>query len=227
AMQWLSGNLVDVLVCGAPRKGFDSAALIRLAGELQPRCERILLADSRQWSRKSVAELSSSGLVHRVIHLPVELDAFCRVVDDALNRRHISEEYSRLSHEVEVVERQLLQAEEDRRRLSDENRALQAQERQGYLILQEVLSALPIPVIGVDAGGLVALVNEAAISRFAGRGIAPGVELAAIIPELGESRSGSHVVIDGISYDCSSRQMGVLSQAEGRFFLLNETAGEA
>lgn len=227
ATQWLSGNLVDVLVCGAPRKGFDSAALIRLASELQPRCERILLADSRQWSRKSVAELSGSGLVHRVIHLPVEPDAFCRVVDDALNRRHISEEYSRLSHEVEVVERQLLQAEEDRRRLSDENRALQAQERQGYLILQEVLSALPIPVIGVDAGGLVALLNEAAIRRFAGRGIAPGVELAAIIPELGESRSGSHVVIDGISYDCSSQQMGASSRAEGRLFLLNETAGEA
>lgn len=227
ATQWLSGNLVDVLVCGAPCKGFDSAALIRLAGELQPRCERILLADSRQWSRKSVAELSGSGLVHRVIHLPVESDAFRRVVDDALNRRHISEEYSRLSHEVEVVERQLVQAEEDRRRLSDENTILQAQERQGYRILQEVLSALPNPVIGVDADGLVALVNEAAIQRFAGRAIAPGVELAGVLPELLEDPSGARVSIDGIAYCCNFQRMGLVSQAEGCLYLLSEAGGEA
>lgn len=227
AMQWLSGNLVDVLVCGAPGKGFDAAALIRLAGELQPRCERILLADSRQWSRKSVAELSSSGLVHRVIHLPVVADALHKVVDEALNRRHITDEYSRLSHEVEVVERQLLRAEEDRRRLFDENCMLQAQERQGYLILQEVLSALPMPVIGVDADGLVALVNEAAIRHFAGRSLAPGVALASIVPELNDASSGSRVVIDGRAYGCSVQEMGAASKAEGRLFLLNREGGEA
>ncbi len=225
AMQWLSGNLVDVLVCGAPHKGFDSAALIRLAADVQPRCERILLADSKQWNRKAVAELSSSGLVHRAIHLPIEADAFRQVIDDALGRRHISDEYSRLSHEVEIVERQLVQSEEDRRRLLDENQVLQAQERQGYRILQEVLAGLPIPVIGVDAAGMVALVNDAAVACFAARGLAPGVELASVMPELAECGQAVGLVVDGVAYDCSTRPLGIEAPNEGMLYLMNEARG--
>lgn len=227
AMQWLSGNLVDVLVCGAPHKGFDAAALIRRAADLQPRCERMLLADSRQWSRKSVAELSSSGLVQRAIHLPVEADAFRLVIDDALSRRHISDEYSRLSHEVEVVERQLVQIEEDRRRLSDENRVLQSQEKQGYRILQEVLAALPMPVIGVDGGGLVALVNDAAVHCFARRGLVTGVGLDDVLPELSGDCDDSRRFIDGVAYYCKIQAMGMAPPREGRLFLLTEDREES
>lgn len=222
ALQWFSGNLVDVLVCGAPRKGFNAEELIRHAAGMQPRCERILLADSRQWNRKGVAELSSSGLVHRVIHLPVEPDAFRQVVEETLNRRHISDEYSRLSHEVEVVERQLVRIEEDRRRLQDENQALQLQERQGYRILQGVLAELPLVVIGVDENGQVVLANEAALERFAQRRLALGSRLYQVLPEVINLVESGIIVIDRISYYCRSRQLSPDESGIGHLLLLEE-----
>jgi len=222
ALQWFSGNLVDVLVCGAPRKGFNAEELIRQAAAMQPRCERILLADSKQWNRKPVAELSSSGLVHRVIHLPVEADAFQLVVEETLSRRHISDEYSRLSHEVEVVERQLVRIEEDRRRLLDENQALQVQERQGYRILQGVLAELPLVVIGVDENGLIALANEAALEQFVQRSVVPGAVLDKVLPEVAALVENGNIDIDGISYFCRSRPLSLDDSRIGRLLLLEE-----
>lgn len=222
AMQWFSGNLVDVLVCGAPRKDFDAVALIEQAAQTQPQCERILLADSKQWNRKPVAELSSSGTVHRVIHLPVKAAAFREVIEETLNRRHISDEYSRLSHEVEVAERELVRIEEERRRLLNENQALVAQERQGYRLLQELLAEIPWPVFGIDDGGLIALANDAACQRFASRGAIPGALLASVLPEVSISGKNANLEIGAIEYIGRWRPLSTDGINSGYLLLLEE-----
>ena len=186
AIQWLSGNLVDVLVCAAPSGHFDPLPVIEKAIATQPDCERILLADSKQWNRRSVAKLSSGGLVQRVIHLPIEPETLRQAVEEALGRRQISEEFSRLSHEVEVVERQLMRIEDERQRLEAENRELHAQETHAHRLLQEVMAELPWPVLGVDEYGMLALINERALELLAARGIAPGMPLKELLPEVGD-----------------------------------------
>jgi diguanylate cyclase (GGDEF)-like protein len=219
AMQWFTGNLVDVLVCGAPRKDFDAAALIGQAAQTQPKCERILVADTRQWNRKAVAALSASGQVHRVIHAPADAETFYRVVEEALGRRYISDEYSRLSHEVEVAEREMLRIDEERQRLASENQMLRDQAQGGYQILQDVLAEVPWPVIGIDEAGLVALANDAACARFAARGFAPGIALAAVLPEVGAGGTAVRVELDGVKYRCRWRTS---SMGGGRVLLLEE-----
>jgi len=225
AAQWFTGNLVDVLVCGAPRKDFDAAALIELATRAQPKCERILVADSRQWNRKAVAALSASGQVHRVIRVPADAASFHQVVDEALSRRYISDEYSRLSHEVEVAEREMLRIEEDRKRLESENLMLREQAHGGYRILQDVLAELPWPVIGIDEAGLIVLANDAACERFAARGFAPGIAMAAVLPEVGSFDSAVRVELDGVNYRCRWRHSGGDGPGGGRILVLEEEAG--
>jgi len=222
ALQWFSGNLVDVLVCGAPRKDFDAVALIAQAAQSQPQCERILLADKKQWTRKPVAALSSSGAVHRVIHLPIDAAALQLIVEEALSRRHISDEYSRLSHEVEIAERELVRVEEERIRLANENRILQAQERQGYLLLQQVLAEMPWPVFGIDDDGLIALANDVALQKFAARGAIPGASLAAVLPEAATHDHKQPVTLDDAAYICRWRQIALDGSANGRLLLLEE-----
>ncbi len=222
AMQWFSGNLIDVLVCGAPRKDFDAVALVAEVTRIQPQCERILLADKRQWGRKPVAELSSSGAVHRVIHLPVETAALRAIVRDALGRRHISDEYSRLSHQVEVAERELIRIEAERCRLASENVVLHTQERQGYLILQEVLAGIPWPVLGVDENGLIVLVNETATLRFAVRGMVLGALLEAVLPEAADIGHKAFVELDGLRYICRWQQLTSDASGVGRLLLLED-----
>ena len=222
AMQWFSGNLVDILVCGAPSKSFDAVSLIQLAAQAQPQCERILLADSKQWSRKPVVELSSSGMVSRVIHLPIEPAALRQVVEETLGRRHISDEYSRLSHEVEVAERELVRIEEERIRLLDENQSLHAQERQGYQILQEVLTEMPWPIFGIDESGLIALANDAAFERFAARGAIPGALLESVLPEVIGIDHKGNIRLDGVEYICRWRQIKLDGSGDGRLLFLEE-----
>jgi PAS domain-containing protein len=222
AVQWFTGNLVDVLVCGAPRKDFDAAALIELATQAQPKCERILVADSRQWNRKAVVALSASGQVHRVIRVPADAASFHQVVEEALSRRYISDEYSRLSHEVEVAEREMLRIAEDRGRLAGENEMLRQQAQTGYRILQDVLAEVPLPIIGIDDSGMIVLANDAACERFAGRGCAPGIPLAAVLPEVGDGDSQAGIELDGVKYRCRWRQSGGDGTGSGRILVLEE-----
>ena len=52
--------------------------------------------------------MAGAGLLQRVLHAPFDDVVFRQTVEDALQGRHISDEYSRLSHEVEVAERALV-----------------------------------------------------------------------------------------------------------------------
>lgn len=222
AMQWFSGNLADVIVCGPPGKNFNAAQLIRHAAQTQPQCERMLMVDDRHWKMKPVMDLAASGLVDRVIHLPVD-PATCRqAVEEALSRRHISDEYSRLSHEVEVAERELVRVDEERRRLEAENQLLHAQEGAGYRILQEVVAELPWPVLGVDDGGMLALINDKAQALFAERQIALGLALSLVLPELAESESGTRIGLLGRTFVCQWRPVRLAGSVSGRLLFLEE-----
>jgi len=220
ALQWFAGNLVDVLVCGPSSKDFDAAAVIQRVAQLQPQCERILLANDRPRNRKQVTELSNAGLLHRIIHLPVDVAAFRLVVEEALERRRIAEDYGRLSHEVEVAERELVRIEEERRRLAEENIALQETEGQGYLILQELVSALPWPVLGIDDDGLLAMVNEAAQAAFSGRQLSIGSRLSDCLPEISPPYVSAEVCIDDRGFICHWRQIKPGRAANGQLLLL-------
>lgn len=222
AMQWFSGNLADVIVCGPPGKNFNAARLIRHAAQTQPQCERMLMVDDRHWKMKPVMDLAASGLVDRVIHLPVD-PATCRqAVEEALSRRHISDEYSRLSHEVEVAERELVRVDEERRRLEAENQLLHAQEGAGYRILQEVVAELPWPVLGVDDGGMLSLINDKAQALFAERQIALGLALSLVLPELAESESGTRIGLLGRTFVCQWRPVRLAGSVSGRLLFLEE-----
>lgn len=220
ALQWFAGNLADVLVCGAPRKGFDTLAVIERAAQIQPQCERILLTDKKQLQRKKVSEMAGAGLLQRVLHAPIDDVVFRQTVEDALQRRHISDEYSRLSHEVEVAERALVHAEEERRRLENENRELHAVENRGFAILQEVISALPSPVIGFDQDGMVAMINDAALHEFAPRGLNIGVELLVVLPELPIVGDNQIITINETPYGCLWRQVSLGGAVHGQLLIL-------
>ena len=222
ALQWFSGNLADVLICGASGENFDALAVLEKVTVLQPQCERILLANDEQWHDKKVAEMAGAGLVQRVLHAPVEATAFRQTVEEALQRRHISEEYSRLSHEVEVAERALVRTEHERRRLEAENRELQTHENRGFMILQDVVSALPVPIIGFDPQGMVAMLNEAATDAFGGRGLMIGVSLSVVFPELPARGRNEIVVIGDGRYRCLWQQASLGTDVHGELLILQK-----
>lgn len=221
AMDWFGSNLADVLVV-ATADGFDAVAMLRRGMELQPDCERLLLVDEAHWNDAEVAELGSAGVVHRVVRLPVEASQLHDLIDEALRRRRIADEYVRLTHEVELAERQLVRVEEERRRLRAENVVLHDNENLGFIILQEVVGSLPWPVIGVDGEGILALVNSVAAETLPGRGLVPGQHLADVLPELQGDPQAAKVTLDGQAYSLWTRPFRLGPAVSGTLLLLQK-----
>jgi EAL domain-containing protein (putative c-di-GMP-specific phosphodiesterase class I) len=219
AMLWLAGNQADVLVCAAPDAHFDAATVIREFARNQPRCERILLVGPHA-AGEAVDALCADGLVHRLIRQPFEAAVLRQMVEEGLERRRLADDYGRLSHQVDEVERKLLHADEERSRLEAENRQLQATEIQGYRILQEMLIELPWPVLGIDDEGMLVLINDAAAAAFAGRGLDVGGLLQAQLPELPLAGLGAEAVIDGKTYHCRWRELRLGREVSGQLLLL-------
>jgi len=182
AVQWFAGNLADVVVCGPPQANFDALALLRAARDLQPQCERFILADSRHW--RTVGAAANDGSAHRLLRLPLPPETLRELVEEALLHRQMSENFDRVSEEAEIAARELVRVESERRRLEEENRSLQRHDRSTHAILQEVLHQLPWPVFGIDSEGMLALVNEAALNEFGDRRPALGVPFNAILPDV-------------------------------------------
>ena len=222
AIQWLSDNLVDVLVCGATGKDFDSQALVRRAAEMQPLCERILVVDSKEWNQAWIGELSGAGVVHRLIHLPADAVAFRKTVEEAMLRRHIADEYTRLAQEVDSAGRETMRLEEERRRLTAENAVLRQAEGLGYRILQDLVAELPWAVLCVDDAGMIVLVNDAGEKMFADRGVAHGGELAEILPEIAGLDGSGTVLVDGRALRCRCREVAVGDGRMVRLMILEE-----
>lgn len=217
ARRCLADSLLDVLVCGTPHKHFDAAGVIRLAARMQPLCERLLLVDDRPWNRKQAIDLCAAGLVHRVVHQPFERAELHGMIEEALERRRIADDYTRLSQELEATGRKLVHAEEARQRLEREKRELQATEAQGYRLLQEMLAELPWPVFGLDDEGMLAMLNEAALAAFPERGLAIGLPLGSLVPELPPSGVSAETEIGDVAYHCRWRE---LRPGSGQLLLL-------
>lgn len=218
-MRWLTDNVADVLVCSAPSPNFDAATVIGQAEQLQPLCERILLVTPARQADEAVLALAGSGLIHRTINPAIAPELLRQVIEEALERRHISDEYRRLSHEIEIAERELVRVEAERRRLADENLALLQREGQGFRVLQEVLAELPGPVIGIDDENMIVLVNDAAQACCAAY---PGMPLEELLPALSQFCDNDCVQVGGRDYLCRWRSVMLGSALGGRLLLLEE-----
>lgn len=219
ARQWFAGNLADVLICGVPRRDFDALSLLRQARALQPQCERLLLVDGRHW--RTVGAVTSDGTVNRLMRLPLKSETLRSIVEESLLQRQISEDFGRLSEEVETAARELVRVEEERRRLEVANRSLQELGGNGYAILQSVMLQLPWPAFGVDGDGLLAMASETALQAFAERMPVIGTPFAEILPELDQAK-GDLVEIGDKTYRVVRRTIEVEGKPIGDLLFLQE-----
>lgn len=221
ARQWFAGNLADVVVCGSPRRDFDALGLLRDARDMQPLCERFVLADDQHWRMLGIA--SSDGTADRLLRLPIEPDTLRRLIEEALERRQITDEHDRLAEEMEVATREIVRIESERRELEVEYQRLQEQEHNSYVIMQQVMHELPWPVLGVDADGILALVNTAAENEFADRMAVVGNLLAEVLPEVPTYPEHGMVEVDGKYYQTWWRTVQAGNSGYGRLLLLQRT----
>ena len=183
ASAWLAVNRADVVICGAPRPGNDTLALLNELFLAQAQCHGFLLADAACLSLPALNQPSLAGRV-RILPLPLDPLALRSLLEETLSQSHLADEFRQLQQEVELAERQLLRVEHERRDLLDENRRLQSQSGLAARVLEEVIGELPWPMIGVDLEGVVVMANDRALACLGESGLCLGLPLADTLPAL-------------------------------------------
>lgn len=220
AVQWMAENLVDVVVAGTPRRGFDTIGLLQELAGLQPRCHRILLADDRHWRMAAVS--SSQGLVHGLLRHPLDPAELVQVVRRVLLARAVTPGTGAEHGGVVELEREILHLEQDRLRLANKAHELQEKDGKSYGLLQGILSALPWPVIGVDDTGMVTLTNDAADREFLAAGLCLGAPLADVLPASLAIAAGQHLCCSGRRYRGWWKELGLDNPGRGKLLLLQQ-----
>ncbi len=195
----LAEQEVDVIVSDQRMPGMTGVEFLRKAKELHPETVRMVL--SGYTDLQSVTDAINEGDIYKFLTKPWD-DALLKAnIDEAFRRKALSDENRMLTRQVQVANIELMRVNAH---LQD---ALAAQSRRlevGKSLVeawQAVIEALPLPVLGVDGDGLVALVNSAALAEIgscaevgaAHRDVLPA-ELAGLVDGGG---GAAHVVLCG------------------------------
>lgn len=217
---WLSTNLADIVVCGPPRRDFDSLEFLHHCRQQQPWCERILLSDAPDLA--GLTDAVNEGAAEHLLRLPLSPEVLYRMVQCALQRRIHTLEHADLSEAAAISARELVRLEENRMHLEAENRILHHRNRSAYAILQAVIGELPWPVLGVDREGLLALINDSAQELLADRWPIVGTALSDMLPEIPAPCEEGKILAQGVTYRSWWREVVVKNQIYGYLLFLQK-----
>jgi len=200
-------------------RGTDFLARVK---RLYPDTARIVL--SGYTDLQSVTEAINEGAIYKFLTKP-------------WNDVQLNEEIEQAFRQYEMVaERELLQ-----QRLRDSNRQLecQLQRNQQRLLKEEValdvsheaLGVVPVPILGVDASGMIAISNAAADQLLGGGVSVVGEHVADVLPadwsdplESGTCESRRKVQIGESLYEVRCNELGLNSRGTGTVITLLQGA---
>jgi EAL domain-containing protein (putative c-di-GMP-specific phosphodiesterase class I)/FixJ family two-component response regulator len=199
-------------------RGTDFLARVK---RLYPDTVRIVLSGYTEL--QSVTEAINEGAIYKFLTKPwndlqlnEEIEQAFRQFEMAADTRRLQQ---RLSETNKQLESRLLQNEE---RLQREEAALD--------VTHEALGVVPVPILGVDANGMIAISNAAADALLGGGASVVGEHVGDVLPEHGDSRFDSlqpgtrHVRIAGTTYEVRCNDLGASSRGMGTVITLIQGA---
>jgi CheY-like chemotaxis protein len=200
-------------------RGTDFLARVR---QLYPDTVRIVLSGYTEL--QSITEAINEGAIYKFLTKP-------------WNDVQLSEEIEQAFQQYEMVaESHLLQ-----QRLRESNRQLESRLQQNEVRLQreevaldvshEALGAVPVPILGIDLSGMIAISNAAADQLLGGGVSVVGEHVSDVLPpEITDPMEGGTgvgqrmVQIGGMYYEVRSNELGSNSRGTGTVITLLQGA---
>lgn len=223
-LEILEREEVDIIISDQRMPNMTGVEFLRRARQRWPQTVRISL--SGYTDLNSISDAINEGAVFKFITKPWDDTALQATIKEAFTRKQAADQTRRL-------QRALTLANEEQIRVNARLTALLAErERQmatGQAILEAthaVFSALPVPVLGIDSEGMIAIVNDAAEQLF-GPGLLgeQGSEClpAELIRPLGkDSLADGTFTQNGRRFRVLSRPIGHGTVSNGRVLTLLE-----
>lgn len=223
ALELLKQNEVDVIVSDQRMPGMTGTEFFQIAKDLYPDTMRIVLSGYTEL--QSVTDAVNQGSIYKFLTKPWDDAQLRGHIEEAFRRKEMADENQRLNLEVRTANQELAKAN---RQLEEVLNQKQQQIKLGEVslgIVREALQHVPLPVIGLDDGEVVAFVNIAAESLFDTGGAVLGCDAAQVMPELvpairstdeGESRT---IELRGTCFQMTAHSMGKGSESRGKLLI--------
>lgn len=221
----LAANEVDVIVSDQRMPGMLGADFLRAAKEHYPHTIRIMLSGYTEL--QSVTDAVNEGAIYKFLTKPWE-DALLRGhIADAFRLKEIDDDNEQLHLALRTANHELATANRKMEALLQQKQRQISTDKVSLDVTHELLQYLPLPIIGLDDGGMVAFVNAAADTLFATHGSILGAEATLVLPELFEGEAGRnrHAHIGSRNFDVQVHPMG--SRSDSRGTLITISACEA
>lgn len=220
----LAQHKIDLIISDQRMPGMTGVEFLGAAKTLYPETIRILLSGYAEL--QLIIHAINEGLVYRFLTKPWEDEPLREHISKAFEYRYMLEDNRQLEIKIRAANQELMSTH---RQLGN---ALQAQrhrierDQAGLVIAYEALQHMPLPVLGIDDEGVIAFVNAAAQSQFAGAGPLLGFELTQVLPSIDAAIAATaagvacELMINATAYTVKWHPMGLNSRSQGKIVTL-------
>ncbi len=179
-LEVLAAHPVDVIVSDQRMPGMTGVEFLRKAKDMYPDSVRLVL--SGYTDLQSVTDAINEGAIYKFLTKPWD-DAMLRAnIEEAFRRKALSDDNQRLGSELRHANTELERINERLKCvLADQDRRLRMDEA-ALSLTQEALAVMPVPLLGIDPGGMIAFANRAAEGLFANHTPLIGLNADEVLP---------------------------------------------
>lgn len=219
----LEDHPIDVIVSDQRMPGMTGVEFLSLAKTRYPDTIRLVLSGYTEL--QSVTDAVNEGAIYKFLTKPWDDKKLRGHVREAFERKELATENCRLMHEVQAMNSSLAATNQQLARSLYEKEQHVALNDHMLAIIREVLQLVPMPVLAVDDGDMIAFANDAALRLLQQRGALLGENAKTFLPEIVNSANPcvASVKIGDADFFLAVHALGTASNSRGRLITLLPT----
>jgi EAL domain-containing protein (putative c-di-GMP-specific phosphodiesterase class I)/FixJ family two-component response regulator len=230
AFELLAANEIGVVISDQRMPGISGTEFLRRVKDIYPNTMRIVLSGYTELA--SVTEAINEGAIYRFVAKPWDDHQLRTAIREAFRHQEMASENARLDRESREVSAQLTRANAQLNALLDERAQRIERDVTVLGVAQEAVDLVPLPMLGADPDGMIALLNRAARELLPSARV--GLDAAVCLPsELAVCLYGDAaalpdaVVLAGRGWRPQRHAMGARSASTGWLLILTGTESGA
>ena len=164
ALQLMARHEVDVILSDQRMPGMTGVELLRRARQLYPDTIRLVLSGYTEL--QSITDAINEGAIYKFLAKPWDDEQLRAHLREAFALKEMADQNRRLDREVQAANRELGELNQQLQTLLNAQREQNQREVGSRVAAQELLDAVPVPVLGIDDEGLLVFANAPAQALF-------------------------------------------------------------
>ncbi len=160
ALELLAKHEVDVILSDQRMPGMTGVELLRRTRQLYPETIRLVLSGYTEL--QSITDAINEGAIYKFLAKPWDDEQLRAHLREAFAMKEMADQNRRLDQEVQAANRELAELNRRLQTLLSAQREQNLREVGNRETAQELLDAVPVPVLGVDDEGLLVFANAPA-----------------------------------------------------------------